>query len=66
MKFAKTRARLKRLLRWKVQTAAFLIGVLLAAAGAWWIYPPAGLLVAGGLLVLDCYLPAPAPPREEP
>ncbi len=28
-----------------------LIGVLLMGGGAGWIYPPAGLLVAGGLVI---------------
>lgn len=36
---------------------AFLCGLVLLSAGAALVYPPAGLVVLGGLLVLDCYLP---------
>ena len=30
----------------------FFVGVVLLSAGAWWIYPPAGLIVGGALLWL--------------
>lgn len=32
--------------------ASFVAGLVLVAVGAWMAWPPAGLLVAGGLLVL--------------
>jgi hypothetical protein len=33
------------------QELLFFAGVVLLAVGAWWMYPPAGLITAGGLLV---------------
>ena len=33
------------------QELLFFAGVVLLAVGAWWVYPPAGLMTAGGLLV---------------
>lgn len=31
----------------------FFLGTALLAAGAWWMYPPAGLLVGGAVLIGD-------------
>jgi hypothetical protein len=31
-------------------------GLALIAAGCWWIFPPAGLIVAGVLVLLVSYL----------
>lgn len=35
-----------------VMIAAFVTGLVLLAAGAWMAWPPAGLLLAGAVLVL--------------
>lgn len=29
----------------------FALGVLLVVVGVWWIYPPAALIVAGGVMM---------------
>lgn len=41
------------LLAWLARYGPGLLAVLLVAAGAWWIYPPAGLITAGALLLAD-------------
>lgn len=33
------------------QDIVFVVGGLLVAAGAWWIYPPSALLIAGAGLI---------------
>jgi len=49
----KVRKQVRRLASLNGEFVVFSLGTLLLAGGAGWVYPPAGLLVGGGLLIGD-------------
>ncbi|MFE7559659.1 hypothetical protein [Kitasatospora sp. NPDC057500] len=51
---------------WLLDNAPGLLAVLLISAGAWLIYPPAGLITAGALLLADRVADRYPPRRDQP